>query len=154
MMEFSTKLVRPTGVGTWTFAPIPVKISQREGHRSHQRVKGEIDGVAFSSSLMPRGGGEFFLVVSSALRERIGKEAGDRVKVRIELDTSPPKIVVPSELRSALARDRLAKETFQALAPSRRKAFALWVDTARRKETRVSRATRVREMVLRGETPN
>ncbi len=152
-VRFSTTLVRPEGVGTWTFAPIPRKLSEREGHRSHQRVKGSIDGVPFASSLMPQGEGVFFLVVNSATRERIQKSSGDRVEIEIALDRSPVRIALPAELRSALSRDVRARKNFQALAPSHRKAFAEWVAAAQAPETRERRAEKSRALLREGKSP-
>lgn len=151
-VKFSTKLVRPAGVGTWTFAPIPRKLSEREGHRSHQRVKGEIDGVPFASSLMPQGGGVFFIVVSRAIREKIHKSAGDRVNIEFALDRSPVQITVPRELLSALSEDPRARKNFEGLAPSHRKAFAAWVASAKARETRERRAEKSRVLLREGKT--
>jgi hypothetical protein len=151
---FRSKLVRPEGVGTWTFAPVPKAISEKERLRSHQCVKGTVDGVVFGSSLMPRGKGLLFLVVNGSLREQIRKRAGDTVEVRMELDASPSPIVVPPALQHALSKDPVARRQFEALAPSHRKAFSQWVANAKREETRSRRITQSVEMLHRGETPN
>lgn len=153
-MRFRSRLVRPEGVGTWTFAPIPTAVSFRSGLRAHQRVKGTVDGVAFSSSLMPRGGGVFFLVVNGALREQIAKTAGQEVEVAIELDHSPVVVPLPPALKRALGTDPTARKNFEALAPSHRKAYAQWVDAAKKEETRERRVAQALEMLRRGETLN
>lgn len=153
-LAFTTRLVRPVGVGTWTFAPIPKELASRTGLRSHQRVKGSVDGAPFSSSLMPRGGGIFFLVVNAALREQIGKHEGDAVSVRLEIDTAPVKVVLPADLRRALAGDAKARRAFGSLAPSHRKAFATWVGSAKQEETRRRRAAKALTMLHEGRTLN
>lgn len=152
--NFRTKLVRPVGTGTWTFAPVPRSISEKAGLRSHQRVKGKIDGVPFTSSLLPRGGGNFFLVVNQELRGVIGKRAGDVVRVTMELDKRRVRIPVPPALKRALSTDGSARAVFEKLAPSHRKAYALWIASAKREPTRDRRVTQALEMLHRGETLN
>lgn len=152
--SFSTHLVRPEGVGTWTFAPIPKVVSEAASLRAHQRVKGTIDGVAFGSSIMPRGGGVFFLVVNSELRTRIGKKDGDPVRISIEIDTRPVSVALPSALRKALAAHPKEKQQFDGLAPSHRKAFAQWIASAKQPETVSRRIEKCLQMLRRGETLN
>ncbi|TMI18138.1 DUF1905 domain-containing protein [Candidatus Bathyarchaeota archaeon] len=66
--SFTTKLVRPEGVGTWTFAPIPTDISDHADLKAKTRVRSLIDGVPLSSSLMA-GSGELFIVIAKELRD-------------------------------------------------------------------------------------
>jgi Bacteriocin-protection, YdeI or OmpD-Associated/Domain of unknown function (DUF1905) len=152
--KFRSRLVRPEGVGTWTFATVPAEISKKAGLRSHLRVKGTIDGTPFSSSLIPRGGGVLFIVVNSELRETIGKISGNEVEIILEVDSKPVSIPEPAALRSALSADRVARRKFDALAPSHRKAFCLWISDAKKEETRARRVLSALQMLHRGETLN
>ena len=113
------------------------------------RVVGTIDGVTIRSSLLPRGGGALFVVVGQPIRERIGKAAGARVELSLEVDRRPPALVVPADLRKALGTE---KARFDGLAPSHRKAFLLWIGSAKRPETRQRRLRSTVEMVHRGAT--
>jgi hypothetical protein len=47
------------------------------------KVSGEVDGVPFDGSFMALGDGRHKLAVTSAVRRRIGKEAGDSVHVQL-----------------------------------------------------------------------
>jgi Bacteriocin-protection, YdeI or OmpD-Associated/Domain of unknown function (DUF1905) len=152
--KFIAKLVRPPAVGAWTFAEVPADWVKRTGLRSHSRVAGTIEGVAFRSSLMPRGDGVFFVVVASGIRERIGREPGDTVRIELDVDRAPVRILVPKELQAALTRDGAAKKRFDALAPSHRKAYAQWVGSAVQAETRARRVEKALAMIRNGETLN
>jgi len=138
-VTFRTTLVRPVGVGTWTFAPIPATVIAEAEFRPRQRVHGTIDGVPFASSLMPRGGGSLFVVVNGAVRERLGKSAGASVELTLGLDGRPPKLLVPPDLSRALAGSPAARRFFEGLAPSHRKAYLDWIAGAKRAETRTRR---------------
>jgi uncharacterized protein YdeI (YjbR/CyaY-like superfamily) len=57
----------------------------------------------------------------------------------------------PPELTRLLDRDPTARATFDALPPSHRRQYAIWVRDAVRAETRERRAARAIEMLSRGE---
>jgi hypothetical protein len=48
------------------------------------KIRGVIDGESFIGALMAQGDGTHRLPVRAALRRTIGKETGDRVRVRID----------------------------------------------------------------------
>lgn len=69
-----------------------------------------------------------------------------------EADTRPPtKLDVPPELEAALVRNRKARETFDALAPSYRKQYVGWIATAKREATREKRVKEAVRLLARGE---
>jgi hypothetical protein len=114
--SFTTKLVRPEGVGTWTFAPIPVDISDHVDLKAKMRVRGTIDGVPLRSSVMA-GSGELFIVIAKELRDRVGRQAGDVVKMTLGLDASNTTVNIPTDLKKALSTNQKAKTSFERMAP-------------------------------------
>ncbi|MGA8303689.1 MAG: YdeI/OmpD-associated family protein [Thermoplasmata archaeon] len=146
---FRTRLVRPPGVGTWTFALIPVSFARRLGLRARMRIAGTIDGAPFRSSLVPRGGGRLFVVVPTALRDRIGKTPGDSVNVSLTPDHRRVVLRLPADFRKTLGP---ARPNFDRLAPSHRKAFLQWIASAKREETRQRRVATATRMVRDGRT--
>jgi hypothetical protein len=152
--SFTTKLIRPDAVGAWTFAPVPKKDAARAGFRARLRVKGTIDGIPFRSSLMPRGGGELFVVVNSEVRDRIGKSDGALVRLELELDASPVVVDVPPSLQRALDRDRSAEANFARFTASQRLAYSRWVAAAKQEATRDRRVGAAVEKIRRGEKLN
>lgn len=151
-VSFSSKLIRPEVVGAWTFALVPKAAAERAGFRPRMRVRGSIEGVAFRSSLIPRGGGVLFVVVNNDLRNRIGKTAGD--SVRLELGVDPTLVTVPPAFRQALARDPKAKVAFEGFTASQRQAYARWISDAKQDTTRARRVSSAVDKLHRGEKFN
>jgi hypothetical protein len=56
----------------------------RLSSRGLVKIRGAIDGEPFTGALMAQGDGTHRLSVKAALRETIGKEAGETVHVRID----------------------------------------------------------------------
>jgi hypothetical protein len=147
--SFETTLVRPEGVGTWTFAPIPFDVESETGVKARLRVKGAIDGVPFKGTLLPTGSGGHFVVVNKDLRIKIGKSAGDKVSVAMEVDKSPVVVRVPKDLQSALNSRQKTLREFENMAPSHRKAYVRWIEDAKGKETRASRISKALAMIAK-----
>lgn len=103
-----------------------------------------------STSLIALGDGVLSLVIPSALRQKIGKEGGDRVVLTVKPDHRPVRLVVPPALKSALEGNSKARATFDQLAPSRKKAYIRWVESAKQPETIARRVSRSVELLSQG----
>lgn len=91
-------------------------------------------------------GGENLIGMSKAARAELGVEIGQQLAVSITLDEEPREVAVPAALADALAGDAAAQAGFDAFPFTARKDYAVWVETAKRPETR---AARVGESVQR-----
>lgn len=91
------------------------------------------------------------VVVNRAVKAATGVDAGDRVEVAMELDSEPRNVVVPADLRAALAADPAAQAAFEKLSFTHRREYVEWIEEAKRPETRARRVRATMERVREGE---
>ncbi|MEO6102832.1 MAG: YdeI/OmpD-associated family protein [Pseudoxanthomonas sp.] len=148
MKRFKAALTSHGPGGAWTFLDIPFNVEKAFGSKARTAVAGTMNGFAFQNSLMPNGDGTHSMMVSKALQAGAKAGAGDVVSVAIEIDRSERVVTVPPELAAVLASNKGVAKAFEALSYSHRKEFADWIATAKREETRISRAEKSIAMVI------
>jgi hypothetical protein len=95
-------------------------------------------------------GGEHLVGVSAENRAAAGVTAGDEIEVELALDTAPRVVEVPEDLASALADDPAARSFFDTLPYSHQRAYTLWVQDAKKPETRARRVVQAAGMLHDG----
>lgn len=130
------------GRGGGALVSIPADVAGALGD-GRLRIRGRINGVEFSSSTMPMGGGRVCLGVHKATREAAGVSFGDTVSVEMERDETPRELHIPAELAEALAADDAAAAAFERLSFTRRREYAESISGAKREDTRDRRLRQV-----------
>ncbi len=148
--SFEALLIRPEGVGTWTFFYIPTSVSETFPAKGQVKVKGTVNGYPFRSTALPMGNGMHYLVVEKSIRDQIHAAAGDTVSVKLELDTDPRVVELPEDLAKALADKPTARDFFEKLPPSHKKLYVSWILSAKKEETRQRRVEQAIAMLSQG----
>jgi Domain of unknown function (DUF1905) len=76
---------KPGATGGLAVADLPADVAAALGGLKQRRVAGTINGAAFTSSVMPAGGGVLALSVSKAMLKAADADVGDEVVIEVEL---------------------------------------------------------------------
>ena len=131
----------------WVIISIPFDVEKVWGAR-RVRVKGEINGFSFRSTLFPTASGCHFLLVTKRMQAGAYARAGNTAHFRLEPDFEARKAVMPVELKRAFSQDRALRRWFGNMSFSMRKWICDQVAQPKNTETRVRRAERIAEQLM------
>lgn len=109
-----------------------------------------IEGVPYRGILTRMGTDFHMLIILKSIREQIGKTFGDEVKITVELDTEPRVLEVPKDLLKELKKDKEAKAFFEKLSYTHQREYVMWIEEAKKEETRARRILKAIEMLKQG----
>jgi len=146
--SFQAALERmPSNLG-WVIVRIPLDVPKVWGTRGMLKVKGEINGFAFRTSLFPTGKGYHYLLVNKRMQAGAGARPGMVARFHLQPDTEKRVAIVPRELQRILNEERSFRRWFEQLNYSTRKWIADWVTQVKSPEARGRRAEQVAEQLL------
>jgi uncharacterized protein YdeI (YjbR/CyaY-like superfamily) len=132
----------------WTVVFIPFDVPRTWKIRGRAKVKGEINGFSFRTSLFPMRDGRHFLLVNKRMQQGAGVGLGDQAKITLQPDTEERVVAVPGELKHFLGEDRTFRSWFETLNYSTRKWIADWVTQPKGAASRARRAEQVAEQLF------
>jgi uncharacterized protein YdeI (YjbR/CyaY-like superfamily) len=136
------------GLG-WVIARVPFDVQKTWPARNRLRVRGEIEGFDFRTSLFAesRGGGHF-LLVNKKMQAGAKARVGAKVRITLEPDLEERPALIPEELAREMKGDRQLQKWFDAMSPSMRREIGKWVGEPKSAETRRKRAEKMAERLL------
>jgi hypothetical protein len=132
----------------WTIIRIPVDVAKVWGTRGQLRVKGEINGFAFRTSLFPARGGGHILLVNKRMQAGGDVRQGMSAQFRLEPDLEERVAVVPTELKRFFKEDAYLRRWFEKLNYSTRNEVGKWIIQVKSPGARVRRAEQMAERLL------
>jgi uncharacterized protein YdeI (YjbR/CyaY-like superfamily) len=145
---FKAALERIDSPLKWVMARVPFDAAKVWGKRGQLKVKGEINGFAFRTSLFPDGKGGHRLLVNKAMQRSAKAAPGMVARFLLEPDTAARVIRVPSELHQALSGDRSLRRWFDGFNASVRSDICNRIAQAKNPTVRMRRAERMAECLL------
>ena len=146
-MKLHTTVVQ-TGTTT-TGIQVPDEVVAALGPSRRPAVRVTVNGYTYRTSVASMNGA-FMVSVSADVRKNAGVAGGDEVDVEIELDTAPREVDVPADFQTALSRSPEAGAFFEALSYSHKSAYVLWIESAKKDETRQRRIPEAVRMLKEG----
>jgi hypothetical protein len=132
----------------WIIIYVPFDAAKLWGLRGQIKVKGEINGFAFRTSLFPTREGRHFLLVNKKMQKGARAFEGDVARFQIEHDVGERIVIFPNELKQILNEDRSFRRWCEGLNYSTRNDIAKWVAEPKSSEARVRRAEQIAERML------
>jgi HEAT repeat protein len=135
-MRFRTTLL--IAGKTATGIEVPPEVVEALGKSKRPPIRVTINGYTYRNTIAVMGG-KYMVGVSAEHRAGAGVSGGDEIDVDIELDDEPRTVEIPPELAKALAKDKTAKATFDALSYSNQRRHVDGIAGAKTEETRQRR---------------
>ena len=135
--------------GGGAFVEVPFDVEEAFGSK-RPRVKAVIEGVPYRGILSRMGTERHLLVILKEIRGQIGKTFGDEVKITVDLDEEPLVVEIPAELKKAFRTEKEAKTFFDKLSYTHQREYVMWINEAKREETRQKRIVKAIEMLKEG----
>jgi hypothetical protein len=126
----------------------PFDVGKLWGTRGQLRVRGEINGFAFRTSLFPARGGGHILLVNKRMQKSGDVRQGMSAQFRLEPDLEERIAIVPVELKRFFKEDALLRKWFEALNYSTRSEIGKWITQVKSQEARGRRAEQMAERLL------
>ncbi len=152
-MPAATKTLRATlekdtrALG-WTIARVPFDPAKAWKQKIRLRVRGEVNGFAFRTSLFPDPRGGFYLLVNRAMQQGAGVCLGDTADFRLEPDLAPRDAELPDELAVLLDEEPGLRDWFSNLTEYMRREIGKWVIGVKSGEARMRRAQQMAERLF------
>ena len=146
--RFDARLERLRSRLNWIIVRMPFDATQVWGMRGQIKVKGEINGFAFRTSLFPTREGWHFLLVNKRMQKGARVAEGSVARFQMELDTEERSVTIHDELKRLLREDRSLRLWYDKLTPSTRADIAKFVTDPKSTEARIRRAEQIAERLL------
>jgi uncharacterized protein YdeI (YjbR/CyaY-like superfamily) len=146
--RFEARLERLRSRLNWIIVRIPFDAARAWGLRGQIKVKGEINGFAFRTSLFPTREGWHFLLINKRMQKGARAVEGSVARFQMELDSKQRIVTIPDEVKSILSEDRSLRRWYDGLNYSTRSDIAKWTTEPKSAEARVRRAEQIAERLL------
>ena len=150
---FEARLERLRSSLNWIIIRVPFDAAKLWGTRGQIKVKGEINGFAFRTSLLPTREGWHFLLVNKRMQKGARAAEGSVARFQMELDREERTVTIPDELKRILSQGLLSearalRRWYDQLNRSTRNDIAKWIAEPKSAEARLRRAEQIAERLL------
>jgi len=146
--RFDARLERLRSRLNWIIVRIPFDAAKAWGLRGQIKVKGEINGFAFRTSLFPTRAGWHFLLINKRMQNGARAVEGSVARFQMELDSEERTVTIPDELKRILSEGRSLRSWYEGLNYSTRNDIAKWVTEPKGGDARIRRAEQIAERLL------
>jgi hypothetical protein len=132
----------------WTIARVPFEPAKMWPAMVRLRVRGEVNGFAFRTSLFPDPRGGYFLLVNKTMQKGAGAQLGDVAEFRLEPDMEERAAELPDELAVLLDEVEGLRGWYDELTEYMRREIGKWISGVKSDASRMKRSEQVAERLL------
>ena len=146
--HFEARLERMRSRLNWVIIYVPFDAAALWGLRGQIKVKGEINGFRFRTSLFPTRDGRHILLVNKRMQKGARAVEGNVARFQIEFDSEERVVTIPNELKRILNEGRSLRRWYDELNHSTRNDIAKWIGEPKSGAARERRAEQIAERLL------
>jgi hypothetical protein len=147
-----TGIILDAGNSGGAYLEFPFNTQEIFGTTSRVPVRVNFNGEQYRGSMVRMGTDCHIVPILKSIRKKIGKGIGDSVDVEVFLDDEPRLVKVPRDVQDALEKNPEAKDKFTSLSFSHQREYVLWIDEAKKVETRQRRIEKLIATLLSEKT--
>jgi len=137
--SFDAAIIRHEGMDA-AYIEFPYDVKELFGTNGNVKIVALFDGrVEYRGIVANMGLGCHCIGINKAVRGQLNKTVGDVVRVSVRRDDAPREVDVPDDLEALLNAHPSARQFYDSLSYSNRKAYADWIVSAKRENTRAER---------------
>ena len=135
------------GLG-WTVAKLPFDPHDAWKQMVRLRVRGEVKGVEFRTSLFPHPDGGMCVMLNRHIQREAGVALGSVVEITLQPDLDPRPAELPDGLAVLLDEEPGLRDWYDALRESARREIGKWINGVKSEEARLRRCEQMAERLL------
>jgi hypothetical protein len=132
----------------WTIIRVPFDPQRAWSEMMRLRVRGEVNGFSFRTSLFPDPAGGYYLLVNRATQAGARIGLGSSAEFSLEPDLEPRDAELPDELAALLDEAEGLREWYDGMTEYTRREIGKWVLGVKGDEARLRRAEQMAERLL------
>ena len=144
--RFKAVLEKERGLG-WTIARVPFDAPKMWPKMIRHRVRGDVNGAGFRTSLFADGNG-YYLLVNRQTQRKARVACGDQVEIALEPDLEPRPAELPEMLEVLLDDEAGLRKWYDELSESMRREIGKWVLGVKSEASQMRRAQQMAERLL------
>jgi uncharacterized protein YdeI (YjbR/CyaY-like superfamily) len=137
-----------SGLG-WVVARLPFDVDTTWKKMVRLRVKVEVGGEVFRTSLLAAtGGGGHFVLVNKKMQKAAGVRVGGMIDLAVEPDLEEREARVPPELEKLLKEEKALAKWYAKLSEATRREIAKYIEAVKGAAARQRRAEQMAERLM------
>lgn len=120
------------------YIEIPFDVEQEFGAK-RVKVVATFDEVEYRGSIVKMGLPCYMIGMTKEIRKKVGKEFGDTIRVTVKKDEEVREVILPEDMKQALAENEEAVSFYESLSYSAKRKYMQWITGAKKEETRRKR---------------